>query len=167
MDELVIHTAWTEQDIKKGAFYNIIVRRPVLQILCLLLFLGGLFCLIFSDIMRLHYIFAIIFMVYPFVLLFLQFRQIKRVVARRKDWLGQPQVITISDESITLRSDIENQDLDWGNIRAVRELSDQFLCYTTVNRLIYLPKRDFSAEQINAFRGMVINHLSYKNSTLK
>lgn len=167
MGEIRIQTTLTEQDVKRTAYYNVIFRNVLMLVLCWVPFAGGLLCLIFQDIVHVHYLLCIAFMLYPFIMMALLLRRVRQLIAKRKESIGQTFLMTFDDEQITLHSEAEQLELNWSQINEVRELPDLLLCYTSVRRMLYLPKRDMTEDQIIEFRSMIRNHLSYKKYRLK
>lgn len=167
MEGITITTALTRQDIKTASYYNVFVRGLLAIIISWIPFVGGLLALIFYDFLRIPHLLCAAFMVYSVVITILQVRRAERLFRKRKDFIGVEHSVRVTDEEIGMQAPEEVLDLTWSDIRNVRELSGMFLFYTSVHRLIYLPKRDMTGAQITELRGLVRNHLSYKYYKLK
>ena len=128
MGEIRIQTTLTEQDVKRTAYYNVIFRNVLMLVLCWVPFAGGLLCLIFQDIVRVHYLLCIASMLYPFIMMALLLRRVRQLIAKRKESIGQTFLMTFDDEQITLHSEAEQLELNWSQINEVRELPDLLLC---------------------------------------
>lgn len=167
MEGIAIKTALTQQDIKTASYYNIFVRGIVAIIISWLPFLGGLLAIIFYDFLRIPYLLCAAFMVYSIVMTLLQIRRAERLFRKRKDFIGVEHVVQVTDENIEMQAPEESLTFTWSDITNVRELSALFLFYTSARRLVYLPKRDMTENQIIELRGLVRNHLAFKYYKLK
>ena len=167
MDEIKFTTNLSQDDYRFVAYYNIFGRNILTPILCTIIFLSGLSILIFQDFLKLHFVFGIIFTLYPLVMIGWQCIRVNGIIKRKKPVTDIEQEITVTDQGFSVKNQVENEEYDWSFVYEVRENNRIFLVYTTAHRIIYLKKSDMALEQIISFRNLVMNKISYKHYRLK
>lgn len=167
MDEIRFTTTLSRDDYRSVAYYNIFGRNILTPILCILIFLGGISILIFQQFLKLHFVFGIIFTLYPLIMIGWQMIRVNGILKRKRPVTDIEQEITINDDGFFIKNEVENQEYDWGFVHEVRENGQFVLIYTTAHRIIYLKKSDMTSEQVDSLKNLIMNKISYKHYKLK
>lgn len=167
MGDIRFTTTLSRDDYKSVAYYNIFGRNILTPILCAIIFLGGASIIIFQNFLKLHFAFGIVFMAYPVIMIGWQMLRVNGILKRKKPVTDIEQEITVNDDGFFIKNGVEDQEFDWGFIYEVRENAHFLLAYTTAHRIIYLKKADMTQDQIDSFKNLVMNKISYKHYKLK
>ena len=164
MEKIAFDILWKLDDFKKVSYWNALVRKKTTIILSVIVFIAGIFALIFQNELQFPVIISILLLLYPFALVGTTALRISGYIKSIDPEALTKRTIIVEEKGVISKSGEDNSAslITWDRFEKAYEIKEYFVFLLAMQDIVFFPKRDMQQEQVHGMREYIKKYMDEK-----